>query len=221
MSIINSFEGTIYKLFCYDKDVKACYVGSTKNLKRRLKDHKCNTNCKRRRDHKSILYQTIRDTGGWTNWSYQILAKVRVNNYTELHKFEALFIKSTENTLNKIIPTRSRKQHYEEEKERILAYKKSYHQNNRDKISKRRKEKYEQNKKAIRIKQKAYYDLNRDKIRERRSLPKYWIDGTQTTVASSRIRHLKSKKHKESMQKFTQMLRDHLALKFPHLSCMD
>ena len=221
MSTIDSFEGIIYKLICYDKDVKACYVGSTKNINTRLKDHKSNTNCKTRKEYKSILYETIRNTGGWNNWTHQILAKVRVNNYTELHKFESLYIKSTKNTLNKIIPSRTRKQHYEEERLNILAYKKSYHQNNREKILEKRRERYHENKETYRIKQKAYYELNKDKIKERRSIKRFWLDGTQTSMASSRFRHLNSKAHKESMKKFTEKLCDHLALRFPHLNCLD
>ena len=221
MSTANSFEGIVYKLFCYDQDVKACYVGSTKNIKTRMRDHRSNTNCKTRKEHNSVLYETIRNTGGWNNWSYQILATMRVNNYTELHKFEALYIKSTKNTLNKSIPTRTRKEYYDQERSNILAYKKSYHQNNRNKLIKKRRERYHENKDYYRIKAKAYYDLNKDKISEKRSEKIFWIDGTQTTRSSSRFRHLNSKKHKKSMETFTKNLRNHLALRFPRLTHMD
>ena len=221
MSNSPSFEGIIYKLFCYDSEVLACYVGSTKNIKTRLKDHRSNTNCKSRKEHNSILYETIRQSGGWDNWSYQVLATMRVNNYHELHKFEALYIKSTKNTLNINIPTRTRKQYYEDEKKNILAYKKSYHQNNRVKILAKRRATYEENKEQHRIKQKAYYTLNKEKISEKRKLKRYWLDGTTTCIGSSIKRHLKSNIHKQSMKIFTKKLHDHLALRFPYLKNVD
>ena len=221
MSISASFEGYIYKLFCYDPEVKACYVGSTKNVKKRMIDHKTNTKCKTRKEHNSLLYKTIRDCGGWDNWSYQILANVRVNNYHELHKFEALYIKSTKNTLNINIPTRTRKQYYEEEKKKILDNKKSYHQNNRPMILAKRKARYEQNREQYRLKQKAYYTLNKHKISEKRKLKRYWLDGCSTTMSSSFIRHLNSTKHKDFMKIFRQKLLDHMALKFPRLIHVD
>ena len=221
MSTTDSFEGIIYKLLCFDADVKACYIGSTKNITSRLNDHKCNTNLKSRKEHNSILYETIRNTGGWDNWTYQILAKLRVKNYTELHKFEALYIKSTNNTLNKIIPTRTRKQHYEEERLKILAYKKSYHQNNREKILEKRRKRYQKNKEMNKKRAKAYYTINKDKISEQKKLKRLWLDGSETSYGSNRFRHLKSKKYKEGMKKFTETLRTHLASKFPHLNCLD
>ncbi len=221
MSTANSFQGFIYKLICYDKEVKACYVGSTKNIKTRMRDHRSNTNCKSRKEHNSVLCETIRNTGGWNNWTYQVLATMRVNNYTELHKFEALYIKSTKNTLNKSIPSRTRKEYYEEEKKNILAYKKSYHQNNRNKLIKKRRDKYAKNKEYYRIKAKAYYDVNKDKISKKRAEKRLWLDGTETSISSNRFRHLNSKRHKKSMEKFTKNLRNHLALRFPRLTYMD
>ena len=196
MSTANSFQGFVDKLICYDNEVKACYIGSTKNLKARMREHRSNTNCKSRKEHNSVLCETIRNTGGWNNWTYQVLGSMRVNNYSELHKFESLYIKSTKNTLNKSIPSRTRKEYYEEEKKSILAYKKSYHQNNRIKLAKKRKEKYDKNKEYYRIKAKAYYDINKSKIKERRAEKLLWFDGTETSKSSSRFRHLKSKNHK-------------------------
>lgn len=217
MSKTTSFEGVVYKLVCYDKEIKACYIGSTKNIKTRMSDHRSNTNCKSRKDHNSVLYETIRNTGGWNNWTYQILATMRVANYAELHKFEGLYIKSTKNTLNLNIPSRTRKQYYQDEKKNILAYKKSYHQINRLKILAKRKVRYEKNKEINRIKAKAYYQLNKERIKEKRKEKRLWLDGSKTSMVSDRFRHLNSKNHKKSMEKFTKNLQNHLALRFPLL----
>tara|TARA_R100000773_G_scaffold44510_1_gene45943 strand:- start:1217 stop:1945 length:729 start_codon:yes stop_codon:yes gene_type:complete len=216
-----SFNGIIYKIFCSDPKINCCYIGSTKNVERRMREHKMNVTNQNRREHKYALYETIRQNGGWNNWNYSILANVQVNTYHELRNFEKLYIKNTENTLNKIMPARTRKEHYEDEKARLLAYKRSYHQNNRVEICKKRREKYAKEKEKNRIKGLKFYHLNKDKINAKRRQRRIWMDGSTTSMASNLFNHLKSKNHKENMLTFKQILQDHLDAKFPHLNYKD
>ena len=53
---------TIYKITLLSIDAFV-YVGSTKNLVKRIKDHKFYSNNKMNR----LLYNTINDNGGWEN----------------------------------------------------------------------------------------------------------------------------------------------------------
>jgi len=59
----------IYKIICNDENIKDCYVGSTSNFKVRKWDHKttCNSNTNKMSNYK--IYQTIRENGGWENWT--------------------------------------------------------------------------------------------------------------------------------------------------------
>jgi predicted GIY-YIG superfamily endonuclease len=152
-----SFNGTIYKIFCLDSKIDCCYIGSTKNINRRMREHKMNVTNKKKRDERS----------------------------------------------------------------KILAYKRSYHQNNRVEICRKRREKYKKNIEKNRIKGLAFYHLNKDKINAKRREKRIWMDGSKTSMSSNVFNHLKTEKHKSSMRLFTETLQDHLVSKFPHLSYKD
>ena len=217
----NYFTGMIYKIVCNDPKINCCYIGSTKDVARRMREHKmCVTN-EKRKEFKYPVYETIRQNGGWSNWSHQIIATLSVKTDYQLRSFEKLYIKNTEHTLNKLIPNRTRKEHYQDERSNLLAYKRSYHQKNRVEICRKRREKYHENKEKNRKKGLNYYRLNKDKINQRRKIKRIWMDGTETSMCSNIFNHLKSKKHKENMAYFTEILQLHLDLKFPHLNYTD
>ena len=63
--------GYIYKIYCLDDNIKECYIGSSFNIKKRMRCHKhsCSTiNCPK---YNYKLYTFIRDNGNWSNWDYQ------------------------------------------------------------------------------------------------------------------------------------------------------
>ena len=59
-----------------------------------------------------------------------------------------------------------KKQHYENNKDKILEYKKQYYGNNKDKILEYKKQYYENNKDKLTEQHKQYYENNKDKILE-------------------------------------------------------
>lgn len=61
----------IYKIICKDENVKECYVGHTTNLKSRIAEHKYNCTNDKSKSHNVKLYTTIREKGGWDNWSIE------------------------------------------------------------------------------------------------------------------------------------------------------
>ena len=72
------FNYTFYKLFKKDWE---CYIGSTKNLKERIRIHKyaCNTeynkNGKKNRNYNNKLYQYIRGNGGFDTFDFEVIDK--------------------------------------------------------------------------------------------------------------------------------------------------
>jgi len=68
----------------------------------------------------------------------------------------------------KVCVSEQRKQHYQENKDKILERKRRYHQENKDKISEREKRYYQENKDKILERKKRYHQENRDKILERK-----------------------------------------------------
>jgi len=65
-SDINDY--VFYKIVCIDENIELCYVGSTKNLRRRKNDHKCSCTNPNSREYNQKKYQTIRANGGWENF---------------------------------------------------------------------------------------------------------------------------------------------------------
>jgi hypothetical protein len=69
----------IYKIYCNDTSVTDTYIGYTTNFIKRKYQHKmlCNSNKKLK------IYDTIRNNGGWDNWSMIEIAKYNCKDVTE------------------------------------------------------------------------------------------------------------------------------------------
>ena len=57
-----------YKISCLDAKVTDCYIGSTRDFKKRYTNHKTCCNNENNNKHSLKIYQTIRSNGGWNNW---------------------------------------------------------------------------------------------------------------------------------------------------------
>ena len=74
--IIDYSNTTIYKIVCNDETTEYIYVGHTTNLVKIKCQHKSYTENPK---FNSILYKTIREHGGWSNWTiYQNQRKSEV-----------------------------------------------------------------------------------------------------------------------------------------------
>lgn len=132
-------HGICYKLFCLLTENH--YVGSTINLKRRIRDHK--------KDYKRYLknnnnkglcrsYLVLLNN----NYEVQILFDGDVNDEYELLEIENSYIDlSNPKCVNKHKPIRNKKQYYIDNKERIQKQKQQYYNKNIDKIRKHKAEK--------------------------------------------------------------------------------
>jgi hypothetical protein len=213
----------MYKIVCKDLNIKDCYVGHTTNFTERKRQHKFKCTS----DHNFKVYQIIRDNGGWNNWEMIMIEIFKCNNEIEAKTRERFWFEQLNSTLNTIYPIRSRQEHYQDEKEIILAKQKLYHHEHKDEINERRKEIYEQNKEKIieqkkeyvkrnkekvteqrkkcyeRTKEhileyrKSYYEANKDKINEDLKTKKFVCECGSSMRCSEKSRHIKSKKHQE------------------------
>ena len=156
---IDYANSSIYKLCCRDTDITDCYVGSTTNFRTRKSVHKNNFNNEKDKAYNYKVYQFIRDNGGWLNWDMILIEKVNVNDGNELHKEERKWIEQLNATLNCQLPTRTRKEWCEDNKDKLTEKSKEWCENNKDKI----KEYRENNKDKIKEYNKEYYDKNKNK----------------------------------------------------------
>ena len=183
----------IYRLVCSETGNQ--YIGSTTQpLYKRLHQHKIKSNtC----SSKCLINPEI-----------FLVENVSCNSKEELHKIERKFIESID-CVNKVIPTRTQKEWYQDNRESIIEQKRDYHQNNKEKskeyikinkekISEHQKEWYKDNKESILGRQKEYNQINKERIRERRKTKVNCECGSEITTGNL-LTHKKSTKHIDRM----------------------
>ena len=120
----NYQNGKIYKITC--EESKLVYYGSSvQSLSKRLSQHKENKHLKK---YKTNLM---------TNPKIHLIENFPCNTKAELETRERYFIQNNE-CINKIIPTRSQKEYYEDNKEIRKQQSKEYRNKNKEEISLRR-----------------------------------------------------------------------------------
>jgi hypothetical protein len=160
-------EYTIYKIYCKDENVKDCYVGSTKDFNRRKAVHKFDS---KKKDLK--LYKFMFDNGGFNNFNIEIIETLICENKNEALIRERFWIEELKASLNKCIPSRTKKEYREYW---INSFDYSNHRKNSDKI---------------------YRENNKDKLNQEASEKCLCICGNYYTKRH-KARHEKSKKHQD------------------------
>ena len=168
-------NGIIYKLKHYlDYDDLNIYIGSTCNFKHRKNGHKTCCNNEKSTNYNLFVYKYIRDNGGWDDWVMTPIEKYSCDSKKELEIKERYYIDLLRPTLNKYIPTRTLKEWYENNKEKIAEYHKERYENNKEKINKQTKEYRENNKEYFKERYennkeyfKEYYENNKEIINQK------------------------------------------------------
>ena len=110
--------GYIYKLESKDPNITKIYFGSTRNWKRRVREHKYNTNTPSSKEYNRGVYQYIREHGGFDNWELR-LVEVCDATKIELTELERKWIENNPNCLNQALPNHSYKEWYQENKPHV------------------------------------------------------------------------------------------------------
>jgi len=135
-------NSVIYKLVHKnDQDNENIHIGSTTNFRGRKIQHKKSTNNPNEKKYYRSLYQFIRENGEWDEWEMIAIETYPCESKRELEVRERYHIESLKPKLNKRIPTRTKKEHYQDNSERILEHQKQYSKENREKILEQKKEK--------------------------------------------------------------------------------
>ena len=151
-------QGKIYKIISDEND--KFYIGSTiQPLYKRMYSH--------RNKHHSCMSKNlgvdIKDC------IIVLVENIQCKDKQELHKRERYYIEKYReeglNIVNKLIPGRTHKQYYEDNKKKIKEQGKEYYQKNKEKIIEQQKEYEEKNKEKIVKKNKEYREKNKEKIK--------------------------------------------------------
>jgi hypothetical protein len=208
--MVNYQNGKIYKLVSFQTD--KIYIGSTcEKLSVRKAKHKASY--KMYLDGKAS-YLTSFELLKLGDVDIVLLENCPCENKEELHKKERFYIDTVNNCVNKFIPTRTGKEYYEDNREKIKEKFKEYREQNKDKLKELYKEYYETNKENLKEKMKEYNEANKEKIQAyKKEYRKANIEkikeqsqniivcncGAKTTY-SNRLRHQKTKKHLEALK---------------------
>ena len=120
----NYQNGKIYKITC--EETKLVYYGSSvQSLSKRLSQHKENKHLKK---YKTNLM---------TNPKIHLIENFPCNTKAELEKRERHFIENNE-CVNRIIPTRTPKEYYQDNKEFIKQQSRDYRNKNKEKTALKR-----------------------------------------------------------------------------------
>ena len=194
---IDYSKSLIYKLCCNDFNINDIYIGSTINFINRKSKHKFSCNNENNNNYNYKVYRFIRNNGGWDNWDMVLIENnLNVNNKLELHSKERQYIEKLKPSLNCSIPTRTKKEYYEDNKEVLLEKKKEYYNDNKEIINEKYKEWYNDNKEVIKQRQKEYRQKNKYVISEKNKI-KMTCDCGTVVRKSDFARHKKTKKHIE------------------------
>lgn len=157
----------IYKIYCKDSSVTYEYYGHTINPNRRRHEHSSTCTNKNHRNHNMKLYQVMRENGGRGNWTFEIIEEYPCQNINEATLRERYWIELNQAQLNMAIPTRTRREYYEDNREQIIERCRKYRDENREQILENRKQFYKENREKLLENKKKYYQENKTKINDK------------------------------------------------------
>ena len=83
----------VYCIVCKDTNIQEVYVGSTEDLKKRIREHKYNCNNKNSKKHYNLnVYKFIREHHGFDNWKFIWLELFKTDDTIFLRQLEQNFI---------------------------------------------------------------------------------------------------------------------------------
>jgi hypothetical protein len=208
--MVNYANGKIYKLVSFQTD--KVYIGSTcEKLSARIAKHKAK--------YRSFLngqkcYITAFEIIKFDDVDIVLLEESPCVSKEQLHKRERHHIENTDNCVNKSIPTRSKKEWTNDNKDKIKEYlqewakdnknklneyRKAYYEQNTDKIKEYKKEYYEKNIDKILVQKKEYNEKNIDRIKDYQKISYTCSCGSEVKKCK-KSRHDKTKKHLNSLK---------------------
>jgi len=125
----------VYRIVSRDTSIKDCYVGSTTNLENRRRGHKCCCTNPDNKNYNFPVYVFIRENGGWDAWQIVQIEAFPCANKEELRTRERYHIEQLGAQLNFKLPTRTKKEYYEDNKEATLEWQKQYARENKEAIA--------------------------------------------------------------------------------------
>ena len=172
LKAIDYTKSVIYKIQHIDIE-NLLYIGSTGNFITRKSAHKTACNSTSEKCRNILVYQMIRDNGGWDKFNMVVIPTEPCNTKMELLTLEDSIMrkfKSNMNTNRAHIPP-------EEVCERNKEYNKQYYSNNAELLNEKQKQYNKKNAEHIKSYKKEVYKNNAEQLKEKQK--QYYIDNTE------------------------------------------
>lgn len=90
----------IYKLVCKDQSIEDIYIGATKDIKKRIREHRAESHLENRDAFHLKKYTMIRNCGGFENWDLEIIEEMNCNDRKYVLDREHNYIQNLKPKLN-------------------------------------------------------------------------------------------------------------------------
>ena len=192
MPITDYSKTIIYKIVCNDLTIKDCYVGHTINMTKRKCSHKSICHNEKSKHHNLKIYQIIRQTGGWSNWSMILIEKFPCKDKYEACRRERELYEGIDAKMNMVKPYITQ----EETRQYNKKYNKKYHEEHKVEINEKTKKYHEEHKVEINERHQQYYQDNKEQIKEKQKKKAECEFCTKQITKGNISQHIKSCKSK-------------------------
>lgn len=185
----NYKNGCVYKIISKNSD--KIYIGSTtQDLNQRLKEHISDSKRKDKRKV-SLSHQIIE----LDNYEIILIERIECNNKKELQEKERFYIeKYRDICVNKYIPTKTKKEWLNENKQHMIEYRKNYYMNHKEEIKKWSEEYYKKHSEQKKQYAANYKNLHCNDINEKMK-QKIKCECGASIAYNHIARHRKTKSH--------------------------
>jgi hypothetical protein len=209
----------IYKIVCNDLSILECYVGHTTDFTGRKQGHKSRCHNEKGGKYNLKTYQTIRENGGWENYSMIEIEKYPCKDANEARAREREWFERLNSNLNTQHPNRSvqeyqkqykadnreeiaiwHRQHYAENREEILIQQRRYKADNRDNILIQNRQYYADNREELITKMRQYYATRKEEVATKQKKA-FTCECGKTSTWGHKSKHFKTMFHKEYMKR--------------------
>jgi hypothetical protein len=115
----------------------------------------------------TLFHKWVNENGGWGNFDMVLVEDCPCENKEQLHRRERYWIEALKPELNSRLPTRTNKEWYEDNREKVASKSKVYYQENKEVIQKRNKGWFKNHPGAAAEYTRAYRERNYDEVKER------------------------------------------------------
>jgi hypothetical protein len=155
-------QGKVYKIVC--NTTRLQYVGATcqRYLSQRLTQHVSHYDQWKKGKKHYITSGQVLEKG---DYEIVLLENCPVKSVDELHARERYWIETLD-CVNKVVPTRTDREYYEQNREKIKEIQRQWVDQNRERVSDYKKKWALENKDRLAENAKVYREANKDKVRE-------------------------------------------------------